>query len=88
MIVLNIKPIIGIWVFLRTNTIKKAVDIGDAATASRLNTTAFGIIALIFGGIIPGILLLLAKGDIDRAASQMSSPLSQPPPPPPPPPML
>jgi len=73
-------PIIGIWVFVTINNIKGAVDRGDATTASRLNTTVFGILALIFGGIIPGILLLVAKGDIDRAASSW---IPQPPPPPP-----
>lgn len=77
-IIIVIFPIIGIWVFFRINSIKAAVDQGDATTASRLNTTVFDIIALIFGGIIPGILLLVAKGNIDRAASTWI-----PPPPPP-----
>jgi hypothetical protein len=73
-------PIIGIWVFFTINSIKGAVDRGDAATASRLNTTVFGILALIFDGIIPGILLLVAKGNIDRAASSWRQ--TTPPPPP------
>jgi hypothetical protein len=73
-----IVPIIGIWVFFRVNSIKAAVDRGDAVTASRLNTTILGILALIFDGIIPGILLLVAKGNIDRAASYWAPP--QPPP--------
>jgi hypothetical protein len=72
-------PIIGIWVFFRINNIKTAVDKGDVETASRLNTTIFGIIAIFFGGVVPGILLLVAKGNIDRAASQW---ISKPPTPP------
>lgn len=77
-IIVVIFPIIGIWVFFRINSIKTAVDQGDAVTASRLNTIILGILALIFDGIIPGILLLVAKGNIDRAASY-SAP-QQPPP--------
>ncbi|MEM3403932.1 MAG: zinc ribbon domain-containing protein [Nitrososphaeria archaeon] len=63
-------PIIGIWVFSRINNIKAALDKGDVETASKLNTTLFGIIAIFFGGVVPGILLLVAKGNIDRVTSQ------------------
>jgi hypothetical protein len=72
-------PIIGIWVFFRTNSIKAAVDKGDATTASRLNTITFNVIALIFSWVITGILLLVAKGYIDRAAQPW---VPTPPPPP------
>ena len=62
----------GIWVLYRILTIRRFIESGDAKSAYDADSVAFGIVALIFNGIITGILLLVARDDLRRAAEQES----------------
>ncbi|MHB1708604.1 MAG: hypothetical protein ACYCT2_03910 [Thermoplasmataceae archaeon] len=64
--------VIGIGVLLRILTIRKFIESGDAKSAYEADSVAFGIVALIFNGLISGILLLVARDDLRRAAEQES----------------
>jgi uncharacterized membrane protein len=56
----------SILVFRRISRMKKAVDAGDATTLGRLNTAGWGIVALIFNGVISGVLLFMVHRSIRR----------------------
>ena len=62
----------GIWVLYRILAIRRFIESGDAKSAYDADSVAFGIVALIFNGIITGILLLVARDDLRRAAEQES----------------
>jgi putative membrane protein len=65
------------WIFLtRVNPMYKAVNTGNVATLKSLNNMMWAILALIFAGVLPGIMLLISFGPINE--------LGQGPPPPPP----
>ncbi len=65
------------WIFLtRVNPMYKAANTGDVATLKSLNNMMWAILALIFAGVLPGIMLLISFGPINE--------LGQAPPPPPP----
>lgn len=64
--------VISIWVLYRILTIRRFMESGDAKSAYDADSVAFGIVALIFNGIITGILLLVARDDLRRAAEQES----------------
>ena len=63
---------ISIWVLYRILAIRRFIESGDAKSAYDADSVAFGIVALIFNGIITGILLLVARDDLRRAAEQES----------------
>ena len=64
--------VISIWVLYRILTIRRFMESGDAKSAYDADSVDFGIVALIFNGIITGILLLVARDDLRRAAEQES----------------
>jgi hypothetical protein len=61
--------IIDVLVISRTWKMYSAVQNGDIATLKSLNSLGWAIVALIFSGIIPGVLLLIAHGRIEDLPS-------------------
>jgi hypothetical protein len=61
--------IINVLVVRRTWRMYSAANNGDIATLKSLNSLGWAIVALIFSGIIPGILLLIAHGRISDLPS-------------------
>jgi len=61
--------IIDVVVISRTWKMYSAVKNGDIATLKSLNSLGWAIVALIFSGIIPGVLLLIAHGRIEDLPS-------------------
>ncbi|HEX9861717.1 MAG TPA: hypothetical protein VGB11_00360 [Candidatus Bathyarchaeia archaeon] len=62
--------------FTRIRKMYTAVNTGDVATLKSLNNMMWAILALIFAGVLPGIMLLISFGPINE--------LGRGPPPPPP----
>jgi len=58
--------ILSIITLTRINQMRSAAERGDIATLKSLNSVGWGIIALIFAGIITGIFLLIANGPINE----------------------
>jgi len=56
----------SILVVRRTNSMRSAADKGDVARLKDLNSIGWAIVALLFTGVIPGIMLLVAHGPIER----------------------
>ncbi len=67
---------IGIYVFIRINKLRDAIRNGDAIGADQINTVALGILALIFNGLLPGILLLVARSHTEKAGAMARSGMS------------
>ncbi|MGC8579763.1 MAG: SHOCT domain-containing protein [bacterium] len=63
-VVFLILMIPSLFVMNRTNKMRKAADKGDIAKLMKLNSIGWAIVALIFTGIIPGVMLLIAHGPI------------------------
>jgi len=61
--------IIDVLVISRTWKMYSAVKNGDIATLKSLNSLGWAIVALIFSGVIPGVLLLIAHGRIEDLPS-------------------
>jgi len=61
--------IINVLVVRRTWRMYSAANNGDIATLKSLNSLGWAIVALIFSGIIPGIMLLIAHGRINDLPS-------------------
>jgi len=61
--------IIDVLVISRTWKMYSAVKNGDIATLKSLNSIGWAIVALIFSGVIPGVLLLIAHGRIEDLPS-------------------
>ncbi len=59
-----------------------AVNSGDIDTLKQYNNMMWAILALIFAGVIPGIMLLISFGPINELG-QAPAPAAYPPPPPP-----
>ena len=57
---------VSIIVFLRIWKMYKAVNAGDIATLKATSNVLWAIIALIFAGVIPGIMLIIADGPIKQ----------------------
>ena len=72
--------VLSLIVFMRVRTMYSAVNRGDIATVKQLNNMMWSILALIFAGVIPGILLIMATGPIN----ELGQPAAAYPPPPPP----
>jgi len=66
LIIMAVFAIPTILVFRRYNKMKHASDSGDIATLKALNSTGWAVVALIFCGIIPGIMLLVAHSSIEE----------------------
>lgn len=75
-VVLLVFFVFALMVFMRVRKMYKAVNTGDIATLKSLNNMMWAILALIFTGVITGIMLLISFGPINE--------LGQGPPPPPP----
>jgi hypothetical protein len=58
-----------ILVFRRTNQMRGAANRGDVNELRRLNSIGWAIAALIFSGVIPGIMLLIAHSSIERLST-------------------
>ena len=56
--------VFAILVFLRVYRMYNAVNAGDIATLKANSDMLWAIIALIFAGVIPGIMLIIADGPI------------------------
>ena len=56
--------IVAILVFLRVYRMYNAVNAGDIATLKANSDMLWAVIALIFAGVIPGIMLIIADGPI------------------------
>jgi putative membrane protein len=57
---------VSIIVFLRIYKMYKAANAGDIATLKETSNMLWAIIALIFAGVIPGIMLIIADGPIKQ----------------------
>ena len=76
-IVLLVFGVLALWIFFtRIRPMYTAVNVGNIATLKSLNNMMWAILALIFAGVLPGIMLLISFGPINE--------LGQGPPPPPP----
>ena len=58
--------VVSIIVFLRVYKMYKAANAGDIATLKATSNMMWAIIALIFAGVIPGIMLIIADGPIKQ----------------------
>jgi len=56
----------SIIVFLRIYKMYKAANAGDIATLKATSNMLWAIIALIFAGVIPGIMLIISDGPIKQ----------------------
>ena len=65
-IVLLIFLVPAFLVFLRIWKMHKAVNAGDIATLKANSSMMWAIIALIFAGVIPGIMLIISDGPIKQ----------------------
>jgi putative membrane protein len=77
-IILLVFAIFAIIVFMRIRKMYNAVNAGDIATLKQYNNMMWAILALIFAGVLPGIMLIISFGTINELGQ------AQAPPPPPP----
>jgi len=56
----------SVLVFLRIWKMYKAVNAGDIATLKATSNMLWAILALIFAGVIPGIMLIISDGPIKQ----------------------
>ncbi len=61
--------LITVIVFLRVKRIYDLLKAGNTAQAFKINTVTWAIIAIIFSGIITGIMLLLARNYMEKIVS-------------------
>ena len=57
---------VSIIVFMRIYKMYKAANAGDIATLKATSNILWAIIALIFAGVIPGIMLIISDGPIKQ----------------------
>lgn len=55
----------SILVVRRINRMRRAANRGDVASLKKLNSVGWAILALLFNGVIAGVLLLVANGAIN-----------------------
>jgi putative membrane protein len=58
--------VVALMCFMRIRKMYNAVNSGDIATLKATSNMLWAIITLIFGGVIPGIMLLIADGPIKQ----------------------
>ena len=68
--VILIAMIPPILVMNRINRMRKAANEGDIDTLKELNSIGWAIAALIFSGIIPGVMLLIAHSPIEELSTE------------------
>jgi putative membrane protein len=81
-IVFLVLLVFAVIVFMRVRRMYNAVNSGDINTLKQLNNMMWAILALIFAGVIPGIMLLISFGPINELG-QAPARATYPPPPPP-----
>ena len=60
----------SILVMNRINRMRKAANKGEIARLKELNSIGWAIVALIFSGIIPGVMLLIAHSPIEELSTE------------------
>ena len=65
-VVFLVMAVFSFMVFMRISKMRKAVDAGDIATLKATSNMMWAIIALIFAGVIPGIMLIISDGPIKQ----------------------
>lgn len=65
--------LIDIYITMEINTIRELMEKGDTKAALARNTLVMGVLALIFDGVITGILLIIAREEMGRLAGQPPS---------------
>ena len=73
--------IFALLIFMRVRKMYTAANRGDIATLKQYNNMMWAILALIFTGVISGIMLLISFGPINELGQ--APPAYAPPPPPP-----
>ncbi len=71
-IVFLVLTVLSILVVVRVNQLRTAIDRNDAVAIKQLNSIGWAIIALIFTGVIPGIMLIIAHGQIEQLLLEAS----------------
>ena len=61
--------IVNVYILIRIIKIRKFMNNGDYRSAYYEDSVLFGVLALLIGGIITGLMLLLARGELENAAS-------------------
>ena len=79
-VVLLVFFVFALLVFMRVRKMYNAVNRGDIATLKSLNNMMWAVLALIFTGVITGIMLIISFGPINELGQ---APSAYPPPPPP-----
>ena len=80
-IVYLVLAVFSIIVFMRVRRMYNAANAGDIKTLKQLNNMMWAILALIFAGVIPGIMLLISFGPINELGQAPASGAYPPPPP-------
>jgi putative membrane protein len=73
--------ILSVLVLNHINQMRSAADSGDVPRLKSLNSVGWGIVALLFSGIVTGIMLLIANGsinDLSASPQPMANPPAQP----------
>ena len=65
-VVFLVFAVFSFMVFMRVWKMYKAVNAGDIATLKATSNMMWAIIALIFAGVIPGIMLIISDGPIKQ----------------------
>ena len=65
-VVFLVFTVFSFMVFMRVGKMQKAVNAGDIATLKATSNMMWAIIALIFAGVIPGIMLIISDGPIKQ----------------------
>jgi len=73
-IIFLVPLILSILVLQRVSTMRSAAEGGDVAKLKEMNSVGWAIIALLFAGIVPGILLLVANGEINGLSTGPTAP--------------
>ena len=73
-IIFAVPLVLSILVLQRVNTMRSAAESGDIAKLKEMNSVGWAIIALLFAGVIPGILLLVTNGAINELSTNPISP--------------
>ena len=68
--------VFGFLCMLRTHKMRQAADRGDLARLKALNSVGWGVAAIFFSGVVPGVMLLIAAGPIKSLRPAGSAALS------------
>ncbi len=69
--------VIDLLVIMHVNKMRVALSNNDIVALKSLNSIGWGVLALLFSGIVPGILLLVAHRKINKLASLYHAPLKK-----------